>query len=269
MNKEEYKKSLHRHYPEEPDNVLELAWHFHGMEKAKKYIKLLETCNHNADLAIKAIRAMYVSCDIDAVKAVSEKFITVLLPFTCMEKTAKPHSVTFHVRKMLDDCDVKAERKTEEARLRQACLTRQRANSPSRTADVTIQIRFQTDNEDLIRQIMQLASASNAVLVKVEESDLEIGGNYCESTQGWDDAQNISMSLNDYYNVSQVFDPPGTLNWFQLEGAAKDMLVTIANLRSIFGEEDPEVEYISIYKGIRSLSLSYAQRLAECEMSGW
>ena len=194
MNKEEYKKSLHRHYPEEPDNVLELAWHFHGMEKAKKYIKLLETCNHNADLAIKAIRAMYVSCDIDEVKAVSEKFITVLLPFTCMEKTAKPHSVTFHVRKMLDDCDVKAERKTEEARLRQACLTRQRANSPSRTADVTIQIRFQTDNEDLIRQIMQLASASNAVLVKVEESDLEIGGNYCESTQGWDDAQNISMS---------------------------------------------------------------------------
>lgn len=108
---------------------------------------------------------------------------------------------------MLDDCDVKAERKTEEARLRQACLTRQRANSPSRTADVTIQIRFQTDNEDLIRQIMQLASASNVVLVKVEESDLEIGGNYCESTQGWDDAQNISMSLNDYYNVSQVFDP--------------------------------------------------------------
>ena len=42
MNKEEYKKSLHRHYPEEPDNVLELAWHFHGMEKAKKYIKLFE-----------------------------------------------------------------------------------------------------------------------------------------------------------------------------------------------------------------------------------
>ena len=27
MNKEEYKKSLHRHYPEEPDNVLELAWY--------------------------------------------------------------------------------------------------------------------------------------------------------------------------------------------------------------------------------------------------
>ncbi len=84
-----------------------------------------------------------------------------------------------------------------------------------------------------------------------------------------DDAQNISMSLNDYYNVSQAFDIPGPLNWFQLEGAAKDMLVTIANLRSIFGEEDPEVEYISIYKGIRSLSLSHAQRLAECEMSGW
>ena len=114
---------------------------------------------------------------------------------------------------------------------------------------------------------MQLASASNAVLVKVEESDLEIGGNYCESAQGWDDAQNISMSLNDYYDVFQVFDPCGTLNLFQLEGAAKDMPVTIANLRSIFGEEDPEVKYISIYKGIRSLSLSHAQRLAECEIN--
>ena len=33
---------------------------------------------------------MYVSCDIDAVKAVSEKFITVLLPFTCMEKQPSP-----------------------------------------------------------------------------------------------------------------------------------------------------------------------------------
>ena len=57
MNKEEYKKSLHRHYPEEPDNVLELAWHFHGMEKAKKYIKLLEKCrfsdkSHSGDVRV-------------------------------------------------------------------------------------------------------------------------------------------------------------------------------------------------------------------------
>ena len=178
MNKEEYKKSLHRHYPEEPDNVLELAWHFHGMEKAKKYIKLLETCNHNADLAIKAIRAMYVSCDIDAVKAVSEKFITVLLPFTCMEKTAKPHSVTFHVRKMLDDCDVKAERKTEEARLRQACLTRQRANSPSRTADVTIQIRFQTDNEDLIRQQTRLEERESQISQSLRKFATQLAEDY-------------------------------------------------------------------------------------------
>lgn len=41
MNKEEYKKSLHRHYPEEPDNVLELAWHFHGMEKAEEIYKIV------------------------------------------------------------------------------------------------------------------------------------------------------------------------------------------------------------------------------------
>ncbi|WP_233421435.1 hypothetical protein [Parabacteroides johnsonii] len=55
MNKEEYKQSLLKHYPGEPDDVLELAWHFHSVEKAKRYIELLETCNSYSDLATKAV----------------------------------------------------------------------------------------------------------------------------------------------------------------------------------------------------------------------
>ncbi len=61
----------------------------------------------------------YVSCDIDSVKAVTEKFISVLLPFTCMERATNAHSVTYHILKMLDDKDVKRERKFKEEQMRQ------------------------------------------------------------------------------------------------------------------------------------------------------
>lgn len=235
MNKEEYKKLLQQHYPGEPDEVLELAWHFHGVEKAKKYIELLAVCNHSADVARKAIYQMYVSCDVDAIKAVSEKFITALLPFTCMEKSVKPHSLVYHVRKMLDDDTVRAERKMEEARRRQIYLFQQ-PDEISRTANVTIQIQFVTDNEDFIRQILQLASTSNALFVKVEEKRFDAG---------------IYQGKN--------------RNLYRLECAAKDMPVAIINLRSIFGDDEPEVRYMSRYIDEEHLSMIQAQRLAENE----
>lgn len=166
MNKEEYKNLLRNHYPWEPEDVLELAWHFHGVDKAKKYIKVLMTCNNYADVATKAILEMYVSCDIDSVKAVSEKFIAMLLPFTCMERATNAHSVTYHVRKMLDNKDVKRERKSKEEQMRQEYFLRQ-ANVSPRTADISIQIQFTTDNEDFIRQILYFAETSNKVFVKV------------------------------------------------------------------------------------------------------
>lgn len=168
MNKEEYKDLLRNHYPEEPENVLELAWHFHGVDKAKKYIKVLMTCNNYADVATKAILKMYVSCDIDSVKAVSEKFIAVLLPFTCMERATNAHSVTYHVRKMLDNKDVKRERRSKEEQMCQEHILQQ-ANVSTCTADISIQIQFATDNEDFIRQILYFAETSNKVFIKVEK----------------------------------------------------------------------------------------------------
>lgn len=62
---------------------------------------------------------MHVACDIDSVQAISAEFIAALLPFTCMEKSANPHSVAYHIRKMLDDDAVKAERRATEERIRQ------------------------------------------------------------------------------------------------------------------------------------------------------
>lgn len=172
MNKEEYKKSLQNHYPDEPDNVLELAWHFHSIEKAKGYTKILMTCNNYADVAIKAVRVMYTSCDIDSVMALKESFITSLLPFTCMPEPGNAHSAAYHIRKILKDDVVKAERKATEERSWQTSLDRQYSDTPIRTADVTIQMHFRTDNKELIRQIMQLASQCDAVLVKVEEKSV-------------------------------------------------------------------------------------------------
>lgn len=171
MNKkEEYKNSLRSRYPDEPDNVLELAWHFHSVEKAKKYISQLETCNRNADLATKVVRAMYVACEIDSVQAVSEKFITSLLPFTCMEKSANPHSVTYHIRKMLNDDTVKAERRATEERIRQVNSTRLPVATSSRTVNVTIQMTFPINDEESLRKIMQFVSQQcSTTLVKVEE----------------------------------------------------------------------------------------------------
>lgn len=254
MNKEEYKKSLQNHYPGESDSVLELAWHFHSVEKAKRYICLLATCNCNADLANKAIREMYVSCDIDSEKAVSEKFISALLPFTCMEKSAHSHSVAYHIRKMLDDHQVREERKAEEQRLRHIRITR--TDVPSkRTADVTIQIQFQTDNEEFIRQIMLLASQSNAVFVQVKERT---------------DSDEDTMSHRPIIGYFVTDLPRVTLprcrksHLYRIECRMRDLPLTLVNLRSIFGEEDPEVSYrTSLYGTERKMSLSRVQRLVE------
>lgn len=268
MNKEEYKKLLLNSYPNEPDTVLELAWHFHSVEKAKKYIGLLETCTRNADLATKVIRMMYVACDVDSVKAVSEKFITTLLPFTCMEKSANPHSVAYHIRKILDDDEVKAERRAEENRLKQIRTIREEehaipqvSGTSVRTTDITIQIQIKTQNEELIRQIMLLASQSNAVFVKVEE----------RSTLPPTEQTESSEPLMRYF-VSGIMQRTISSRWkasalYQLECNVKNLLVTIANLRSIFGEKEPRVMFRSSFHKIKArMPLSQIQQIVACEM---
>lgn len=235
MNKEEYKKRLQRHYPDEPEEVLELAWYFHGVEKAKKYIEILMGCNNYADVATKAVRMMYVSCDIDSVTATKEAFVTALLPFTCMSKTWNAHSATYHIRNMLRDNNVKAERKAGEARQSQTLLAMQSSETIP-AADVTIQIQFRTDDAELIRQIMLLASQCNAVFAKVEERYFD-----------------ASIYRNDPYGL------------YRLECGIKDMPITIINMRSLFDGAEPMVRYISRYIDENDMPLEQALQLAENE----
>lgn len=53
---------------------------------------------------------MYVEGDIDAQKTVNVAFIGVLLPFTNLERKDVPHSVVYHIKKILDDKEVQKER---------------------------------------------------------------------------------------------------------------------------------------------------------------
>ena len=123
MGKERYIKQLENRYPGETKEILELAWHFHSMEKAKYYEEVLAQCNSNADIAFVAVRQMYVSGDIDRVKATSEKFIALLLPFTSKERMGKPHSVVYHIRKMLAEKEVHVERKVMQEKKRDGHLS--------------------------------------------------------------------------------------------------------------------------------------------------
>lgn len=253
MNKkEEYKNSLQSHYPDEPDRVLELAWHFHSMEKAKKYIKLLGICNRNADLSTKVVRAMYVACDIDSVQAVSEKFIVALLPFTCMEKSANPHSVAYHIRKMLDDDVVKAERRATEERIRQGNATRLPLATSSRTVNVTIQMTFPINDEESLRKIMQFVSQCNVPFVKVEE----------ESASELDDILTATGSALGCLMFPQSL--PRKQNLYRLECTAKDLPATITNLRSIFPKNEPTIAHVSLYnKGVKCMSANRTFNLQE------
>ncbi|MGN0222372.1 MAG: hypothetical protein ACI4BA_09705 [Prevotella sp.] len=235
MNKEEYKQSLLRRYPDKDEKTCELAWYFHSMEKAQHYISLLAQCNSYGEVANKAVRTMYVSGDICSDVAVKEAFVSAILPFACLPDAWKAHSATHHIRNMLRDAEVIAERKANEERRTQEYRAAQAAQVRP-TADVTIQIQYRTDDAELIRQLMMLASQSNAVVTKVEERHFDAG----------------------------MFHTPQK-DLYCLEGAVKDMPLAILNMCSLFEEAEPTVRYISRYIDESDLPLRKALLLAENE----
>lgn len=248
MYKDKYIKSFREHYPEEPDEVLELAWHFHGVEKAREYVEVLNSCNSYADVVNKAIRQMYVSGDIDSITAVSEKFIALLLPFTCMGKQGKPHSVAYHVRKMLENDTVKVERKRKvEVRDESPAISYQEPFLP-RTADVTIEIRISTDNTELIREILRLAKSINGAQVKMEER------------RGESIVRNFSKSVR--YLARPAIRSIRREPKLALKCPTKSLPQAIATLGTIFGEKDPEVRFLSESGNKLTLPLSKAQQMA-------
>mgnify|MGYP000151178387 FL=1 len=63
--KERFINMIAAKHPEASKEMLELAWHFHSLDKAKRYSGILGCCNSYADIASKAIREMFVEGDID------------------------------------------------------------------------------------------------------------------------------------------------------------------------------------------------------------
>lgn len=179
MDKKEYKLSLRGTYPNEPDEVLNLAWHFHSMEKAKWCIGVLATCTSYADAADKVIRPLYIACVISSMKALSGHFLTDLLLFTTMDRAVNAHSAAHHVRKVLADEAVRKARKACEAHQLQTYLAQlQSDGSPSPAGTTTIQLRISTDNEEFIRKIFDWVSENQAQAGTTGTMKVEVQGGY-------------------------------------------------------------------------------------------
>ena len=176
MSKTDYLKMLRTVHPGEDETVYELATQFHSMTKAKHYIALLETCNTNADIAWKAMRTMYVSGDIDEMKAMSRKFIRSLLPFVCLEKEGKANSIAYHVKAMLNDDNVRKERQEFQERQKAAVqvvsheLQPVQVELPKISEGIILQITPNPDNQDFFRQLLELIKQGQVQVIQVQNS---------------------------------------------------------------------------------------------------
>ena len=103
---------LQRQHPEEPLEIIRLACYLSDdVDKAKKYARILQSCNDYRDIAYKVVKPMYVKCLIDRTIAKKEKtFITILLLLSPYGKEGNPHSARYHIDLMLGSPEVRKER---------------------------------------------------------------------------------------------------------------------------------------------------------------
>lgn len=154
MDKTLFIHQMGQRHPEASGELLELAWHLHSVEKAESYARELRECGSYADIANKVIREMYVNGDIDARKACGARFIESLLPFVCMDRKPKAHSVAYHVRNMLREKKVIA--------ARQRNLSAQRGEARRGKYAIQAQFNIYTDNKEVVRVFAQLFQALKA-----------------------------------------------------------------------------------------------------------
>lgn len=168
-NKEKYIDDLRSQYPDEPEEFLELCWLLHDYGKARDYADLLSACTSYADIAQKVVRPMYVSGDIDDIRARSEKFLTLLIPLVCLDISGNSHAAVYHIRQMLDDPDVRRDRRSLEEQRSIAWRARQEsqvAQTFAPSCKVTIEIN---DAESMRMFIDFLQSAGVSVSVEKEQ----------------------------------------------------------------------------------------------------
>ena len=167
-NNEKYIAGLRARHPEMPQEFLDFCAVFHDYDKALHYADLLGTCTTYADIAQKVIRPMYVSGDINDVRAKSEKFLALLLPLACLSVEGNPHAAVHHVKKILDDKAVKNERERLEARRRELWHATQQAQAEQQLmpfSRITIEI---SDTESMRMFLAFLQSAGTRF--RVEEN---------------------------------------------------------------------------------------------------
>ena len=111
---------LQRQHPEEPLEIIRLACYLSDdVDKAKKYARILQSCNDYRDIAYKVVKPMYVKCLIDRTIAKKEKtFITILLLLSPYGKEGNPHSARYHINLMLESPEVEKEREEYAIKLR-------------------------------------------------------------------------------------------------------------------------------------------------------
>lgn len=103
---------LKKRFPEEDSRLLTLSCYLGDkVEYAKEYKQKLEVCNDYRDIAQTVVRPLYANGDIDSITAKSKHFIQVLLSLTSYGKDGKYRSVYYHIRQMLDEDEVKEERR--------------------------------------------------------------------------------------------------------------------------------------------------------------
>ena len=109
---ESHIKMLQRQHPEEPLEIIRLACYLSDdVDKAKKYARILQSCNDYMDIAYNVVKPMYVKCLIDRTIAKKEKtFITILLLLSPYGKEGNPHSARYHIDLMLGSPEVRRER---------------------------------------------------------------------------------------------------------------------------------------------------------------
>lgn len=105
-----YLSEIRAQHPDLSEELLELAWHLHDVEKARCYGAQLNACTDYPSIVHRVVRTMYVMDEIDAQKAKSEKFLDLLVSLACLEKPGNGHAAVYYVRQMLDEKAVQAER---------------------------------------------------------------------------------------------------------------------------------------------------------------
>lgn len=154
MDKTIFIHQLSLRHPDASRELLELAWQLHDFQKAEAYVKTLAHCNRYADIAWGPIRQLYVNGDIDSLKAVNERFINALLPFTCLDRKPLAHSVVYHVHQMLNDMETQAAHKRH--------LVAKQGEVKKGKYTIRAQFNFFTDSEVVVREFAHFVQALKA-----------------------------------------------------------------------------------------------------------